>query len=74
MALDSIGRQTNQFDATLVEFGLKLGKGTQFGRADWRVVFWVREQNDPFVADEFVKDNVAICRVSLEVGSCAAKA
>lgn len=52
MTVNRVGRESNQLDATLGEFWLKLREGTQLGRAYWSVIFRVGEENYPFVADE----------------------
>lgn len=66
--LDRVGRQSNQLDAALGELGLEFGKGAQLGGADGRVVLGVREQHDPFVADELVEIDGAGGCFRLEVG------
>jgi hypothetical protein len=38
MALNRVGRQSNQLDPTLAELGLEFCKCAQFGGADWSVV------------------------------------
>lgn len=65
--------KTNQLDATLCEFGLEFGECTQLSGAYWGVILWVREENDPLVADELVEVNVAIGGLSLEVGGFRAE-
>lgn len=52
MAVDRVGREPDQLDPTLCELGLELSEGTQLRRADWCVVFGMREEDDPFVANE----------------------
>jgi len=68
MGLDGVGRETNQLYATLGELGLKLCKGTELGGANWGVIFWVGEQDNPLVANELVEVNGALSSLSLEVG------
>lgn len=72
--LNGIGGQTNQLDAALPEFGLVFGQGGELGGADWSVIFGVREENDPLIADELVKIDVAVGRLGLEVWGDGAKA
>ena len=71
MALDGVGGETDELHAALGEFGLELGEGAQLGRADWRVVLGVGEEDNPLVADELVEINGAIGRLGLEVGGNA---
>lgn len=61
--------QTDHFDPPLVKFRLKLGKGTEFGRAYWGEVGGMREENGPAVSDELVEINFAMGGLSLEVWS-----
>jgi hypothetical protein len=66
MAVDSVGRKTNELDTTLGELGLELSEGTELGGADGGVVLRVREQDHPLVADELVEvDGTAIVSVSV---------
>ena len=55
VAVDSVGRETNELDTTLGELGLELSKSTELGGADGGVVLGVREQNHPLVSDELVE-------------------
>ena len=66
--LDCVGRETDQLDSTLGELRLKLGESTELGGADWGVIFWVREENNPLVTDELVEVDWAISGLGLEVG------
>ena len=52
MALDCVRAQTDELDASLGELWLKLCESAQLGCADRRVVFGVREENDPAIANE----------------------
>jgi hypothetical protein len=74
MAVNGVGRQANELDATLGELRLELREGAEFGGADGRVVLRVGEEYDPFVADELVEVDGAIGGLSLEVGGSAAEA
>lgn len=67
MALNRVCGQTDQFGATLGEFWLKLGECTELGRADWSVILWVREEDDPAVADEVMEVDRASRCLSVEV-------
>jgi hypothetical protein len=58
----------------LSELWLKLCESTELSRADWSVIFWVREENNPFVVNEFVEVDGAICGLILEVGRNGAQA
>lgn len=73
MAVDGVGRETDELDATLGELGLELGKGAELGGADGRVVLGVGEEDDPVVADELVEVNGALCGLGLEVGGSGAE-
>lgn len=73
MALDSVCGQTDQLGAALREFWLKLGESAELGRADWSVILWVGEKDDPVVADEIVEVDWAICGLSVEVWGNGAK-
>ena len=72
--VDGVGAQADQLDVALGEFGLEFREGAQLGRADRGVVFGVREENDPGIADEFVEVNGAVGGVGLEVGRSGAEA
>lgn len=74
VALDCVGGQTNQLDATLCEFRLELGKSAQFGGTNWCVVLGVAEEDDPVVTNEFVEVDVAVCCLGVEVGGSATQA
>ena len=65
--LDGVGGKTDQLDTTLGELGLELSEGTEFGGADGCVVFWVREEDNPLVANKLVEVNRASGGLSLEV-------
>lgn len=52
MALNGICRKTNELCAPLSELGLQLRESTKLSSADGRVVFWVGEEDDPFIANE----------------------
>lgn len=67
VAVDGVGRQTDQLDSPSCELRLKLRKGTEFGGADWGEVFWVGKQNDPFVADELVEVNGTLSGLGIEI-------
>lgn len=73
VAVDGVGRQSDQLDATLGEFGLELGESAEFGGADGSVILGVREEDDPVVADEFVEINVTRGGLGLEVGGNGAE-
>ncbi len=55
MALNRIRAQTDELDIPLREFRLELRECAEFGRADGGVVFWVREEDAPALADEVVE-------------------
>lgn len=73
MALDGISGEANELCATLCELGLELCEGTKFSGADGSVVLWVREEDDPIVADELVEVNGALGSLGLEVGGNASQ-
>lgn len=68
MRFDGVGRQTDQLDTALGEFGLELGESSELSGADWSVILGVREEDDPAVADELMEVDGAFGSVSLEVG------
>lgn len=72
--VDGVGAQADQLDVALGEFGLEFREGAQLGGADGGVIFRVREENDPGVADEFVEVNGAVGGVCLKVGRGGAEA
>ena len=72
--VDGVGAQADQLDVALCEFGLEFREGAQLGGADGGVIFRVREENGPGIADEFVEVNGAIGGVGLEVGRGGAEA
>jgi hypothetical protein len=55
VAVDGVGRETNELDTTLGELGLELSEGTELGGADGGVVLGVREQNHPLISNELVE-------------------
>lgn len=67
MALNRVRRETNQLDTTLGELWLELSEGAQLGGADWSIVFWVGEEDNPVVADELVEVDWAVGGFGLEV-------
>jgi len=73
VALNGVGRQADQLDASSGEFWLELCESTEFSRADWSVVLGVREENYPFVADELVEVNGTCGGLCLKVGGNAAE-
>jgi hypothetical protein len=66
--LDGVGRETDQLDSTLGELRLELGESTELGGADWGVIFWMREEDNPLVTYELVEVDWAVGRLGLEVG------
>ena len=74
VAVDGVGRETDELDTTLGELGLELSEGTELGGADGGVVLGVGEEDDPAVANELVEVNGTTGGLSLEVGRNAAEA
>lgn len=74
VALNSVGRETDEFDATLGELRLELCESTKLSGADGGVVLGVREKHNPFVANEVVEVDWAVGGLSIKVGSDAAQA
>ena len=72
--IDGVGAQADQLDVALGEFGLEFGEGAQLGGADRGVIFRVREEDDPGIADEFVEVDGAVGGVGLEIGRGGAEA
>lgn len=73
MAIDSIGRQTDELHTTLGEFWLKLGESAELSGADWSVVLWVGEENNPVVANELVEVDGAGSGIDIKVRSDGAQ-
>ena len=73
MRVDGVGRETNELDTAFGELWLKLCKRTEFGCANWCVVFWVREQDNPFVANELMEVDWARGSLCLEIGRNSAE-
>jgi hypothetical protein len=67
MSLDGIRRESDQLHATLGELGLILGQSRQLCGAHGSVVFRMREQYGPFVANPFMEVDEAQGRLSLEI-------
>lgn len=65
--LNSVGRKTDQLCSTLVEFRLELCESTQLSCADWSVIFWVGEKDNPVVADELVEVDRTLGGLGFEV-------
>lgn len=74
VALDRVRGQTDELGVALGELWLELCECTEFSRADWGVVLWVREQDHPVVADELVEVDLAIGGLSVEVWGNATQA
>lgn len=73
MALNRVRAQSDELDIPLREFWLELGEGTEFGGADGSVIFWVREEDHPAVADELVEVDGTVGGLSVEIWSCVAQ-
>lgn len=74
MAAEGVGGQANQLDTALGELGLELGEGTEFGGAHGSEVLGVGEEDNPFVTDELMEVDGAVCGISLEVRRDGAEA
>lgn len=74
VGVDGVGGQADELGVALCEFGLEAGEGAELGGADGGVVFRVREEDDPGVADEGVEVDGAVGGFGFEVGRCAAEA
>lgn len=64
--------KTNHLNIPLLKFVLELSKSTEFGRANRGEIGRVREKDGPAIPDELVEVNLAMCGLSIEVGSCNA--
>lgn len=73
VALNGVCRETNQLNTTLCELWLKLGESTKLSGADWGVILWVREQNNPLVANELMEVDWASGSLGLKVGGNGAQ-
>lgn len=69
MSLDRIRRQSDQFHATLGELRLILCQSRQLCGAHGSVVFRMREQDGPFVANPLMEVDEAQGGLSLEIRS-----
>ena len=83
MAIDRVGREPNQLNATFGEFWFEFRKCAELRRAHRSVILRVGEEDHPFVADEpalqstrlqrrdrrhiLVKIDGSVCGVCLEV-------
>ena len=74
VAVDGVGRQTDQLDTSSCELGLEFRECTQLGGAYGSEVFRVGKEDDPFVADEVVEVDGTLGGLSIKVGSNAAQA
>ena len=74
MAVDSVGRETDQLDAALGKLWLQFRKSSQLGCADGCVVLGVGEQDHPLRSDEFVEIDGAVGGVGLKIWGRRAKA
>lgn len=74
VGVDSVGGQADELGVALRELGFEAGEGAELGGADGGVVFRVREEDDPGVADEVVEVDWAGGGFGLEVGRCGAEA
>ncbi len=74
MAVDGVGRQSNQLDASSRELGLHFGKRPQLSGAHGGEFFGVAEEDEPFVADELVEVDRTLGRFGLEIGGNGAQA
>lgn len=70
MGFDRVGGKTDELDPTLGKFGFQFGKGAELGGAHWSIIFRMRKEDDPFVADEFVEVDRTCGGVGLEVWGC----
>ena len=69
MAVNGVGRQADQLDSSSREFWLKFCECAELGGADRREIFWVGEQDYPFVANELVEVDGTLSGLGIEVGS-----
>lgn len=67
VGLNGVGRETDELDTALGELWLELGESTELGGADWGVVLWVGEEDDPVVANELVEVDWSGGGLSIEV-------
>ena len=73
VALDCVCAQANELDTSLCKLWLELGERSELGGADRCVVFGVREEDDPAVANELVEVDGTVSCFGVEVGSSVAK-
>ena len=67
VVVDRIDRQADDLDAALVEFGLQLRHGAEFGGADRREILGVREQHGPIIAEPFMEVDFALGGFGFEI-------
>ena len=74
MAVDGVGRETNELCATLGELWLEFCESTELGGTDGCVILRMGEKDDPVVTNEFVEVDGALCSFGLEVRGNATQA
>lgn len=74
MALNRVGRKANELHATPGELRLEFCECTELSSANRGVIFRVREQDYPVVANEFMEVDGTGSGLGVEVGSCVPKA
>src|SRR5215469_13605903 len=67
VTVDRVDGQTQDLDATLVEFRLKTRHRAELGGANRGEIFWMRKQHRPIVTDPVVEANFAFCGFGLEI-------
>lgn len=74
VGVDGVGGETDELGTTTGELRLQLGESTELSCTDRGVILWVREEDDPVVADELVEVDRALSGLGLEVRGLAAEA
>jgi len=73
VGLNSVRRQTDEFDSTLGKLRLELSECTQLSGTNRCEILRMGEENNPVVANEFVELDFSIGGLSFEVRSYASK-
>jgi len=70
VGIDRVNADVDAFVVTLVEFGFHFGNGSEFGGADWGVIFRMGKENSPAIAKPLMEIDAAFAGVRGEIGRC----
>lgn len=68
MGFNCVSGQTNQLDASFGEFGFELRECAELGRANWGIIFGMREQDGPVIVNPFMEVDRACRGFRFEIG------